>query len=78
MTMASIVGDDKIKEAASPSKNKLKEMSLGGPKRSESKPLGTEKTNEQARGIDTIILTMRMDNPYSLIRIGKRASGRFV
>jgi len=65
------------KEAAHTSRNKLKEISLVGPKRSASRPLGIEKTNEKTRGIETIIPTMRTGNPNSLIKIGRRASGRF-
>jgi hypothetical protein len=67
-----------IREAASTSRKKLKEISLVGPRRSASKPLGSEKKREKMRGIETIMLATRMDNSYSLIRIGRRAMGRFV
>lgn len=67
-----------IRVAANASKDRLKEMSLVWLSLSASKPLGTEKTREKARGIATATLAMKIDNSYSLIRTGKRARGRFV
>jgi len=67
-----------IKVAADTWRNKLKEISLVWPKRSASSPLGTERISENARGIEMMILAMRIGNPYSSIRIGRRARGRLV
>lgn len=77
-TVISTFGKKKIKEAANTSKNRLNEISLVWSTLSASNPLGTEKTNEKTRGIDTMMPAKRIESPYSSIRIGKRASGRFV
>ena len=77
-TIVSTVGNSRIREAAATSKNKLKDIRFVCPRRSASRPLGTENTSEKTLGIDTMTLAMRMDNPYSPMRIGRRARGRFV
>lgn len=76
--MVSALGANRIREAASTWRNRLKEMSLVWSRRSASRPLGREKRSEKARGIEIIMLAIRTDNPYSSFRIGKRAMGRFV
>jgi hypothetical protein len=57
---------------------KLMEMILVAPNLSAIKPLGTEKRREDKRGIETIKLTMKKDNSYSLRKIGSKASGSSV
>jgi hypothetical protein len=73
-----MLGNRMIRKAANTSSKRLKDISLVWPRRSASNPLGSNRNSEKMRGIAIIMLAMRIDSLYSLIRIGKRALGRFV